>query len=126
MMEEFNERSSEELRVERSLPFSNEAEQSVLGAMFLDRNCIPDVISRIRSTDFYIERHAELFSAMVELYNLGKPIDLVTLKEKLSLRGTLDKIGGLVFVVEVANLVPSIDSVTFYADIVKDRQFSAD
>ncbi len=121
MMEEFNERSSEELRVERSLPFSNEAEQSVLGAMFLDRNCIPDVISRIRSTDFYIERHAELFSAMVELYNLGKPIDLVTLKEKLSLRGTLDKIGGLVFVVEVANLVPSIDSVTFYADIVKDK-----
>ena len=121
MMEEFNERSSEELRVERSLPFSNEAEQSVLGAMFLDRNCIPDVISRIRSTDFYIARHAELFSAMVELYNLGKPIDLVTLKEKLSLRGTLDKIGGLVFVVEVANLVPSIDSVTFYADIVKDK-----
>lgn len=121
MMEEFNERSSEELRVERSLPFSNEAEQSVLGAMFLDRNCIPDVISRIRSTDFYIERHAELFSAMVELYNLGKPIDLVTLKEKLALRGTLDKIGGLVFVVEVANLVPSIDSVTFYADIVKDK-----
>ena len=58
---------------------------------------------------------------MVELYNLGKPIDLVTLKEKLSLRGTLDKIGGLVFVVEVANLVPSIDSVTFYADIVKDK-----
>lgn len=120
-MDEMNERPTEEIRPERTLPFSNEAEQSVLGAMFLDRNCIPDVISRIRAADFYIERHAELFTAIVELYNFGKPIDLVTLKEQLSLRGTLDKIGGLAFVVEVANLVPSIDSVTFYADIVKDK-----
>lgn len=121
MIDEVNAPSAEEMRIERALPFSNEAEQSVLGAMFLDRNCIPDVVSRVRAEDFYIERHSELYSAIVELYNLGKPIDLVTLKDKLSLRGTLDKIGGINFIVEVANLVPSIDSVTFYADIVKDK-----
>lgn len=111
----------EEAAVERTVPFSNEAEQSVLGAMFLERDCIPDVISRVRPDDFYIERHRELFEAMVELYNMGKPIDLVTLQAHLTLRGTLDNIGGIAFVVEVANLVPSPDSVKYYAEIVSDK-----
>ena len=104
-----------------AMPFSNEAEQSVLGAMYLDRNCIPDVLGKVRGEDFYISRHQELFEAIVELYNLGTPIDLVTLKEHLTLRGSLEKIGGIAFVVEVANLVPSIDSVGYYANIVKDK-----
>ncbi|MEE1013437.1 MAG: replicative DNA helicase [Clostridia bacterium] len=106
---------------ELSMPFSNEAEQSVLGAIYLDRNCIPDVVGTVRGEDFYISRHRELFEAIVELYNTGKPIDLVTLKEHLTLRGTLEKIGGISFVVEVANLVPSTDSVRFYAEIVRDK-----
>ncbi len=107
--------------VERAMPFSNEAEQSVLGAMFLDKDCIPDVIAKVRPGDFYIDRHKELFEAIVELYNLGKPVDLVALKEQLTVRGTLEKIGGIEFVVEVANLVPSTDSVTYYAEIVRDK-----
>ena len=64
-----------------SVPFSNEAEQSVIGAMYLDKDCIPDVISKVHAEDFYISRHKELYEAIVDLYNLGKPIDLVTLKE---------------------------------------------
>ena len=107
--------------VDMAMPFSNEAEQSVLGAMYLDRDCIPDVLGKVRGEDFYISRHRELFEAMVELYNLGTPIDLVTLKEHLTLRGTLEKIGGISFVVEVANLVPSTDSAAYYAGIVKDK-----
>ncbi len=107
--------------LQRTVPFSNEAEQSVLGAMFLDKECIPDVVSKIHSDDFYIDRHRELFNAILELYNLGKPIDLVTLEEQLILRGNLEKIGGIKFVVDVANSVPSTDSVIYYADIVKDK-----
>lgn len=110
-----------ETGTEMSMPFSNEAEQSVLGAMYLDRNCIPDVVGVVRGEDFYISRHQELYEAIVELYNTGKPIDLVTLKEHLTLRGTLGKIGGIAFVVEVANLVPSTDSASFYAAIVRDK-----
>ena len=106
---------------ERSMPFSNEAEQSVLGAIYLDRECIPDVMGILRGEDFYISRHRELFEAILELYNSGKPIDLVTLKEHLILRGTLEKIGGISFVVEVANLVPSTKSVKNYAEIVRDK-----
>ncbi len=104
-----------------SMPFSNEAEQSVLGAIYLDRNCIPDVLEKVRVEDFYIARHQELFEAIIELYNLGRPIDLVTLKEHLTIRGTLEKIGGIPFVVEVANLVPSTESVGYYAAIVRDK-----
>ncbi|MBQ3573712.1 MAG: replicative DNA helicase [Clostridia bacterium] len=103
------------------MPFSNEAEQSVLGAMFLDKDCIPDVIDRVKEADFYIDRHKELYSAIKELYTLGKPVDLVTLEEQLKLRGTLEKIGGIKFVVDVANTVPSTESVIYYADIVKDK-----
>lgn len=107
--------------LQRVMPFSNEAEQSVLGAMFLDKECIPDVISKVRASDFYIDRHKELFEAIVDLYNTGKPVDLVTLEEQLTLRGALEKIGGIKFVVDVANTVPSTDSAAYYADIVKDK-----
>ncbi len=106
---------------EYSMPFSNEAEQSVLGAMYLDRTCISDVLENVRGEDFYIARHRELFEAIVELYNLGKPIDLISLKEHLTLRGTLEKIGGIDFVVEVANLVPSVERAGYYGAIVRDK-----
>lgn len=106
---------------ELAMPFSNEAEQSVLGAVYLDRRCIPDVMGIVRGEDFYIGRHRELFEAIIELYNSGKPVDLVTLKEHLTLRGSLEKIGGISFVVEVANLVPSTESVEYYAQIVRDK-----
>lgn len=105
----------------REVPFSNEAEKSVVGAMFLERNCIPDVIERVKAADFYIERHAELYNAIIELYDMGKPIDLITLEEQLLLRGSLEKIGGIKFAVDVINSVPSPESVIYYADIVKDK-----
>ncbi len=107
--------------IQRAMPFSNEAEQSVLGAMFLDKDCIPDVMARVKSDDFYIERHSMLFGTLTELYNMGKPIDLITIEEQLTLMGILDKIGGIKFVVDIANSVPSTESVIYYADIVKNK-----
>lgn len=107
--------------LQRTTPFSNEAERSVVGSMFLDKNCIPDVISVIKASDFYMDRHAELYDAICQLYDLGKPVDLVTLEEQLILRGSLDKIGGIKYIVDVANSVPSTESVVYYAQIVKDK-----
>ncbi len=120
-MPTFDNASASPADFQKAMPFSNEAEQSVLGAMYLDKDCIPDVLDRVRSTDFYIDRHKELFEAIGELFNLGRPVDLVTLEEHLTLRGTLEKIGGIQFIVDVANTVPSTESVLFYADIVKDK-----
>ncbi len=118
---QFDELNNAQQEINRAVPFSNEAEQSVLGSMFLDRTCIPEVINRVKAEDFYIERHRMLYNALVELYSLGKPIDLITIEEKLRLNGDLDKIGGIRFMVDVANAVPSTESVIFYADIVKDK-----
>ena len=105
----------------RAVPYSEEAEQSVLGAMILDKTCIPDVLEIVKGECFYAERNRELFEALVELYNTGKPIDVVTVKEQLTQRGTFDKVGGLSFVVEVSNAVPSTGGVREYAKIVEEK-----
>ncbi len=106
---------------ERAMPHSREAEQSVLGAMMLDMECIPDVMSICKADDFYIERNRELFYALLELYNLGKPIDIVTVKEQLTLRGSFESVGGLSFVMENMNFVPTTRNVKHYAKIVAEK-----
>ncbi len=106
---------------ERALPFSAEAEMSVLGAMFLDRDCIPSVLKHIKSDDFYVPRNRELFEAILELYNLGRPIDIVTLKEHLTLRGSFENIGGLRFIMDVANFVPTTENAEYYAKTVGEK-----
>ncbi len=106
---------------EKSMPFSREAEQSVLGAMLLDMQCIPDAIGLCRAEDFYIERNRELFDTIVELYNLGKPIDIVTIKDQLTLRGSFESVGGLEYVMETMNMVPTTRNVKHYAEIVSQK-----
>ncbi len=105
----------------RAVPFSVEAEQSVLGAMFLDKDCIPDAIEILKGEDFYIDRNKEFFEAICELYNLSLPVDVVTVKQHLIQRGTFDKIGGMNFIIEVANFVPTTKNLKHYAKIVKDN-----
>ncbi len=105
----------------RTVPFSLEAEQSVLGAMFLDKDCIPDAIEILKGEDFYIGRNKELFEAICELYNLSRPVDAVVLKQHLIQRGTFEKIGGMDFLIEVANFVPTTKNLKHYAKIVKDN-----
>lgn len=107
----------------RSMPLSDEAEQSVLGAIIINRDRIPDVLGIISAKDFYIERHRELFETIVDLFNLGKPIDYVTIKQQLELRGTIEQIGGLDFIFRLMELVPSTDtgSVKHYAKIIREK-----
>ncbi len=113
--------NAELLGYERAMPFSREAEQSVVGAMLLDIECIPDVIGICKADDFYIERNKELFLAVLDLYNMGKPIDIVTIKEQLTLRGSFDAIGGLPFVMETMNIVPTTRNAKHYAEIVAEK-----
>lgn len=110
-----------EMPYERAMPFSAEAEQSVLGAMFLDQQCIPRVLKHINASDFYSPRNRELFEAILDLYNLGLPVDIVTLKEHLILRGTFEKVGGIRFVMDVANFVPTTENAEYYAKVVEEK-----
>ena len=110
-----------EKNFERTMPYSREAEQSVLGAMLLDMQCIPDVMAICTADDFYIDRNRELYNAIIELYNLAKPIDIVTIKEQLTLRGSFEAVGGLNFVMENMNFVPTTRNVKHYASIVAEK-----
>lgn len=107
----------------RSMPFSEEAEQSVLGAMMINRDVIPEVIGIVRSDDFYIDRHRRLFDAIVDLFDKGKTIDFVTIRDKLEKDGVFSAVGGNEFVFRFIDIVPSTDlnSVRHYASIVSEK-----
>ena len=73
----------DEAFIKKVQPNSPEAEQSVIGAMIMDRDAIADVIDIVNADDFYQKQNGILFEAMTELYREGKPVDLVTLQNKL-------------------------------------------
>lgn len=101
-------------------PHSPEGEESVLGALFLDKDAIVAVAEFLRPDDFYDERHKEIYNAFLELYEERIPIDVLTVSQRLKKRKTLKKIGGVSYLVELANSVPTAAHVEHYAKIVKD------
>src|SRR5574341_2581066 len=94
--------------IERILPQSVEAEMSVLGAMLLDNEVISLVIPILSKNSFYKTAHQELYQAIVELYDKGKTVDLVILREELKRRSLLDKVGGIEYLMELEESVPTI------------------
>jgi replicative DNA helicase len=101
-------------------PHSPEAEESVLGALLLDRDAIIAVAEFLRPEDFYDERHREIFISAIELYQERVPIDVLTISERLKKRKFLKKVGGASYLVELANKVPTAAHVEHYGRIVKD------
>lgn len=104
----------------RIIPYNLTAEQSVLGAMLLDNECIGTVMQLVRADDFYDPKNRELFEAALDLFNIGKPLDVITLAEQLKARGTFEKAGGELYLAEIANAVPTTANVRHYAKIVAD------
>lgn len=102
-------------------PHSIEAEESVLGALLLDRNAIAEVAELLLPDHFYKDAHARIFRAMQALYQEREPIDLVTVAEKLKSAKSLTKVGGGTFLSHLANQVPTSAHVVYYARIVKDH-----
>jgi len=102
-------------------PQNIEAEQSVLGAILLDKEVLASVIEIINSEDFYRDDHREIFDAIIDLYEKGEPIDLITVAERLKLRGTLDSVGGLEYLTSLANIVPTTENAKHYAKIVEEK-----
>ncbi len=107
--------------IQRIPPNSLEAEQSVLGAMLLDREAISSATELINGEDFYREAHKEIFEAVVEIYDKGEPVDLITLTEKLKTRNTLDAVGGITYLTGLMNAVPTTHNVKYYAKIIEDK-----
>lgn len=102
-------------------PQNLEAEVSVLGSILLDKDAILKVADMIKPEDFYKSSHGIIFHAMLELYEKGEPIDLVTLSNKLEAEKNMDKAGGASYLASLANSVPSAAHVVNYSKIVSDK-----
>jgi replicative DNA helicase len=113
------ERSSE--YAGRQAPWSNEAEQAVLGAMLLDQDAALKAAEILDDTMFYKESHRLLFRSMLSLTERGDVIDPVTLRDELSRRGDLDRAGGMEYIAALIDVVPTAANIDYHAKIVRDR-----
>lgn len=111
----------DEAFIKRILPHSSEAEQSVIGSMIMDRDAIVAASEIINDTDFYERQFGILFSTMLELYNEGKPVDLVTLQTRLKVKDVPEQISSLEFIRDLVSAVPTSANVKYYAQIVRDK-----
>ncbi len=102
-------------------PHNEEAEQAVLGAMLLSRDAIARVIEILHSDSFYYEHHGIIFRVIVELFEKGLPVDLVSVTEELRSRNLLDKVGGSVYLASLLDVVPTAANVEYYANIVSEK-----
>ncbi|NIA06058.1 MAG: replicative DNA helicase [Actinobacteria bacterium] len=105
---------------ERLLPQSLDAERSALGSMILDRDEIGEVVQIIGRDAFFSADHQTIFDVIVDLYDQDQPLDLVLLREELTRRGQLDRIGGVSYLVTVVESVPDSSNAVYYARIVRD------
>ncbi len=103
----------------KSIPANIEAERAVLGSLLIDQDAIIKVASFLRPQDFFRERHAWLYDAMLSLNERHDPLDYVTLVDELERREQLDDVGGPAYITDLVNSTPSAMSVDHYASIVE-------
>lgn len=103
----------------RTPPQDIVAEKSLLGAIMLNESSLPEVMTVIKSNDFYEERHQLIFEAMANLYDSHRPVDLLTLTAELKSLKKLKQVGGAPYLTELSNFVPVASHAKAYADIVR-------
>ena len=106
---------------ERVPPQRIEAEQSVLGAMLIDKEAIAKVTEVLNADDFYREAHRVIFTAMLELYNKNEAVDLITVTDILRRDNKLEDIGDIAYITSLANIVLTAANVKYHADIVAEK-----
>lgn len=111
----------DEALIKRVLPHSIEAEQAVVGAMLMDRDAILTSSEIVSGEDFYQTAYGVIFDAVVEIYNEGKPVDLITLQERLKEKDVPAEISSLEFVRDLVTAVPTSANVKYYAEIVSEK-----
>jgi replicative DNA helicase len=102
-------------------PHNIEAEQSILSAILIENNTLPEVLEILSDQDFYREAHRKIFKAMVELFERNEPADLVTLTNLLKKRGQLGSLGGASYLAELVDTVPMAVNAAHYAKIVQEK-----
>ena len=106
---------------EKVPPQNIETEQSLLGALLLDKDGIIKVADLISAEDFYKEIHKNIYEAMKQLYEKREPIDLISVSAKLDSKGQLEAVGGRSYLTSLANLVPTSSHIVHYAKVVQSK-----
>jgi replicative DNA helicase len=107
--------------IERPLPHNLEAERSILGAVLLDNHSLNAAVEKLRSEDFFLPQHRQIFQRMIQLAEHQQAIDVVTLMDDLARRGELDSAGGVAYLSQLADGLPRATNVEHYARIVKEK-----
>ena len=102
-------------------PHAIEAEQSVIWSILIDKDCFITIWDMLKSEDFYSDANSTIFEIIYDLYKLNKPIDLITVKEKLDDKKLLDKIWWITYLTELTEIVPTTANIFEYAQIVKNK-----
>jgi replicative DNA helicase len=107
--------------IERPLPHNLEAERSILGAVLLDNHSLNAAVEKLRSEDFFLPQHRQIFERMIQLAEKQQVIDVITLMDDLSRRGDLESAGGVAYLSQLADGLPRATNVEHYARIVKEK-----
>jgi len=110
--------SSEKIRIP---PQFLEGERAILGGVLLDNDALPKVIAVLSPGDFYREAHRLLFDTIIELFNRNEPADWLTLTAALKANGRLELVGGVPFLTELIDAVPSAANILHYTQVVKEK-----
>lgn len=110
-----------DLLTDQTPPQNIEAEQAVLGAVFLKSDALVEAMEYLEPEDFYQRRHQLIFAAMVDLNDKDEAIDIVTIQDNLTSKNQMDDIGGVSYIVELAGSVPTAANVQYYAKIVEEK-----
>ncbi|HSH21832.1 MAG TPA: replicative DNA helicase [Candidatus Caenarcaniphilales bacterium] len=109
------------MSIDRLPPQSIEGEQSVLGALLIDRDAVIEVADFLRPADFYRQAHGTIYEAILELYERREPVDIVTVSEALERRDHLEQVGGSAYLTSLINLTPTAVNAVHYARIVERK-----
>lgn len=120
-MNNFFLRKGQKMELGKVPPHDTEAEQAVIGSMLTDKDAIISAIEILKEEDFYREDNKMIYSAILNLYNRAEPVDIITLKAELSSLGKLEAVGGLEYLAELPDKVPTTANVDKYIKIVEEK-----
>lgn len=103
------------------IPQNIEAEQSVIGAMLIDKNAVEEIAEQLKPDDFYRQAHRVIFRTMLALYSKNEAVDMVTVTDELKKTGKLNDVGGVSYITMLANIVPTAANVKYHARIVAEK-----
>ena len=115
------EQNNENAYIKKVMPHDLDAEQAVLSCMLYDNEGARIGAENLSSSEFYSPANAVIFNAFMDLYNSGKPIDIVTAKNKLEELGVMEKVGGFEYIIMLSEFASTSANTKVYVDIVKEK-----